>query len=112
MVLVTKKNKDQLRVCANLRRLNKSEKREKSIVPTIDDILTKLAAAQVLSLSDAASGLWQIPLDKESAKLTTFITPFGRYYLYRLPFGITSSPDIFRGEMTEPLKDQEGVAIF
>ena len=78
-----------------LKRLNKSMKREKYILPIIDDILPKLAGAKVFSLSDAASGFWQIRLCRESAKLTTFITPFGRYYFNRLPFGITSAPEIF-----------------
>ena len=32
--------------------------------------------------------VWQIPLSRESALLTTFITPYGRYCFYRLPFGI------------------------
>lgn len=60
--------------------MNKAVKREKFILPTIDDILPKLAHAKVFSLLDAASGFWQIPLEPESAKLTTFITPFGRYF--------------------------------
>ncbi|XP_033182278.1 uncharacterized protein LOC117152964 [Anabas testudineus] len=57
-------------------------------------------------------GFWQIPLDKDSAKLTTFITPFGRYYFNRLPFGISSAPEIFQREMNNLLKDHEGVAAF
>ena len=32
------------------------------------------------------SGFWQIPLDEETAKLTTFMTPFGRYFFTKLPF--------------------------
>ena len=53
--------------------MNRAVKREKYILPTIDDILPKLAHAKVFSLLDAASGFWQIPLDPESAKLTTFL---------------------------------------
>ncbi|KAK9537909.1 hypothetical protein VZT92_005484 [Zoarces viviparus] len=112
MVAVPKKNKEQPRICVDLKRLNKSVKREKFIMPTIDDILPKLAGAEVFSLLDAASGFWQIPLDRESAKLTTFITPFGRYFFNRLPFGITSAPEIFQREMTELLQDQEGLAVY
>ena len=111
-VAVPKNNKEQLRICVDLKRLNKAVKREKFILPTIDDILPKLTGAKVVSLLDAASGFWQIPLDRESAKLTTFITPFGRYFFNRLPFGITSAPEIFQREMTELLKDQEGLAVY
>lgn len=74
--------------------------------------MPKLAGAKVFSLLDAASGFWQIPLDPESTKLTTFITPFGRYYFNRLPFGITSAPEIFQCEMTKLLEGQEGVATY
>lgn len=91
--------------------LNKTVKREKYVLPTINDSLPKLTGAKVFSLLDA-SGFWQIPLDTESTKLTTFITPFGRYYFNSLPFGITSAPEIFQCKMTELLKDHEGVAIY
>ena len=43
---------------------------------------------------DANAGFWQVKLSKESALLTTFITPFGRFCFNRLPFGITSAPRI------------------
>ncbi len=111
MVAVPKKT-GQIRICVDLKQLNKAVKREKFVLPTIDDILPKLAHAQVFSLLDAASGFWQLPLDIDCAKLTTFITPFGRYFFRRLPFGITSAPGIFQREMSAILKDLEGVAVF
>ena len=58
----------------------------------------------------ASCGYWQIPLHPESSRLTTFITPSGRFCFRRLPFGITSAPEIFQKRMTNLLKDQEGVA--
>ena len=61
---------------------------------------------------DAASGFWQIPLDSECVKLTTFITPFGRYCFNRLPFGITSAPEIFQFKMNELLEGLEGVVVY
>ena len=63
----------------------------------------------MFSKIDANSGFWQIPLDKQSALLTTFITPFGRYHFNRLPFGITSAPEHFQRRMSEVLSDLEGV---
>ena len=47
-------------------------------------------------------------MDPESSKLTTFITPFGRYKFNRLPFGITSAPEHFQRRMNEILADTEG----
>ena len=48
------------------------------------------------------------PLGEDSQKLTTFITPFGRYCYTRLPFGITSAPEIFQRRTSEVLAGQEG----
>lgn len=111
MVAVPKKT-GQIRICVDLKQLNKAVKREKFVLPTVDDILPRLAHAQVFSLLDAASGFWQLQLDMDCAKLTMFITPFGRYFFRRLPFGITSAHKIFQREMSKILKDLEGVAVF
>ena len=62
---------------------------------TMDDIIYKFKDSRVFSMLDAAAGYHQIPLEKESAKLTTVITPMGRYYFTRLPLGISSGPEIF-----------------
>ena len=47
-------------------------------------------------------------MEPDSAKFTTFITPFGRYQFNRLPFGITSAPEHFQRCMNEILGDIEG----
>ena len=83
-------------------------KRKRFILPTIDDILLQLAE----SLLDTASGFWQIPLESEAAKLTTFITPVGRYFFKQLPFGISSAPEIFQREMLVLFRGQEGVEVY
>ena len=44
-----------------------------------------------------------------SAKLTTLITPFGRYMFNRLPFGISSAPEHFQKRMDKELSGIEGV---
>ena len=38
-------------------------------------------------------------MDDESSKLLTFNTPWGRYRFTRLPFGISSAPEIYQREM-------------
>lgn len=111
MVAVPKKS-GQIRICVDLKLLNKAVKREKYVLPTINDILPRLAQAKVFSLLDAACGFWQLPLHEDSARLTTFITPFGRFFVKRLSVGITSAPEIFQREMSELLKDQDGIAVF
>ena len=50
---------------------------------------------------DANSGFHQVVLSEDSARLTTFITPFGRYMFRRLPFGISSPPEYFQKRMMD-----------
>ncbi|PVD27865.1 hypothetical protein C0Q70_10440 [Pomacea canaliculata] len=61
---------------------------------------------------DATSGFYQIPLDPDSAKLTTFIAPCGRYFFKRLPFGISSAPEIFQRTMETILKDVPNIICY
>ena len=42
---------------------------------------------------DALKGYHQVPLDEESAAMTTFSTPVGRYQYLRLPFGVVHAGD-------------------
>lgn len=49
MVPVEKKNKEQVRVCVDLKRLNKAVKRERFILPTLEDIAPKLVGAKVFN---------------------------------------------------------------
>ena len=109
IVPVVKPN-GKIRICVDLRKLNEAVKRERYILPTLEDVAPKLAGARVFSKLDASSGYWQIPLHPESSRFTTFITPSGRFFFRRLPFGITSAPEIFQKRMANLLKDQEGVA--
>lgn len=86
MVPILKPNGD-VRICMDLKKLNQAVQRERYIIPTVDDIIHKLKGSSVFSKLDALSGFWQLPLDPETAKHTTFITPFGRFFMKRLPFG-------------------------
>ena len=108
MVVVPKGNK-KVRICVDLTHLNKSVRRERHLLPAVEQSLAQLAGARVFSTLDANSGFWQIPLDRKSALLTTFITPFGRYCFHCLPFGITSAPEHFQRRMSDILTGLEGV---
>lgn len=102
----------KMRICVDLKRLNENVKREKFTLPTLEDILPKLAKSTVFSSLDAESGFWQIALEENSACLTTFITPLSRYCFKRLPFGITSAPEIFQRKMSELLHGHEGTVVY
>lgn len=94
IVIVPKKD-GKIRVCLHPIQLNKAIQREHYQLPTRDEIHAKFKAAHYFSKLDARTGFWQMKLDQNSSKLTCFNTPFGRYRFLRLPFGITSAPEIY-----------------
>ncbi|UYV65638.1 K02A2.6-like [Cordylochernes scorpioides] len=107
MVLVAKPS-GKLRICVDLSILNQNILREIHPIPVVEHTLAQLKGAKVFTKLDANSGFWQIPLSSESSALTTFITPFGRFRFKRLPFGISSAPEIFQKRMGQILEGLEG----
>ena len=103
MVVVIKKS-GGVRICVDLKPLNKCVLCERHPLPRVDDTLAQLTGATTFSKLDTNSGFWQIPLSEESKLLTTFITPFGRYCYNKLPFGITSAPEHFQRRMSSLLE--------
>lgn len=108
-MVVMPKMSGEIRVCVDLKRLNESVLREVHPLPRVDDILAQLAGAKGLSKLDANSRFWQILLTEKSRLLTTFITPFGRYCFTKLPFGISSGPELFQKRMSQILSGLDGV---
>ncbi|UYV76843.1 K02A2.6-like [Cordylochernes scorpioides] len=107
MVLVAKPS-GKLRICVDLSILNQNILRETHPIPVVEHTLAQLKGAKLFTKLDANSGFWQIPLSSESSALTTFITPFGRFRFKRLPFGISSAPEIFQKRMGQILEGLEG----
>lgn len=111
MVIVPKKN-DSVRICVDYTKLNQSVQRERFQLPLAGEIFAKLHGAKFFTTLDAATGFWQIPLTESCSSLTTFITPFGRYRFTRLPFGISSGPEVFHRSMQQVLEGIEGADCF
>ena len=105
MVVVPKAN-GRVRICVDLTHLNK---REIHPMSSVDESLAKLGNASVFSKLDANSGFWQLPLDEESKLLTTFITPQVRFAFNRIPFSISSAPEIFTRTISVILQGLDGV---
>ena len=110
-IVCVPKSNGKVRVCVDMTALNKCVQREIHPMASVDTSLAKLGDgnSQYLTKLDANSGFWQIPLDTESRLLTTFITPFGRFCFNRLPFGISSAPEIFQRMMSDVLEGLDGV---
>ena len=110
MVVVPKKS-GAIRICVDYRPLNESVLREVHPLPTVEENLSKLAGATVFTKLDSNCGFWQIPLEESSRDLTTFITPFGRFWFNKLPFGINSAPEHFQRRINKMLTGLKGVIV-
>lgn len=106
---VPRKPNGKIRICIDPQPLNTALMREHYKLPTLDDVLPKLNNAKIFSKLDVKEAYWHVKLDEESSKLTTMITPFGRYRWARLPFGLKVSSEIFQRKLNEVLGDLDGV---
>ena len=67
--------------------------------------------AKVSSVLDAKTGFWQVKLTESSSYFTTFNTPFGRYRWKRMPFGISSAPEVWQQKMNELVEGLSGMEV-
>lgn len=70
--------------------------REHFPMQKIEDVISGTTNAKVFIVLDANHGFLQVKLDKDSSKLATFNTPFGRYSYSRLPFELLQLLRCFR----------------
>ena len=110
MVTIIKPN-GQLHICIYPCNLNRAVKREYYPMQTIEEVVTRMPNTKYFSVLDASSGFWQVSLDTENTDLCTFNTPFGRYKFKCLPFGLSSSQDVFQNLLSEMFEYIEGVEV-
>lgn len=107
-IVVATKKSGSIRICGDFTELNRFIVRERLILPSTEEIFSKLSNAKVFSKLDARMGFWQIQLSEECKRLTTFITPFGRYCYNRMPFGISSAPEHYQRRVAKVLEGLQG----
>ena len=83
-----------VRLVTDYTKLNSYVDRPVHPFPSVIDILQSIPSeAKYFAKFDAVNGYFQIGLDNESSKLTTFILPSGRYQYLRIPQGLNASSD-------------------
>ncbi|XP_058828239.1 uncharacterized protein K02A2.6-like [Topomyia yanbarensis] len=111
MQIVEKPN-GTLRICLDPKPLNACIKREHYLIPKSEDLLSRMSGKRVFTVLDLRNGFWHMELDRQSSDLTTFMTPFGRFRWNRLPFGISSAPELFQKRMVQLFGDIPGVEVY
>ena len=111
-IVVTRRKNGKPRICGDFRRLNKHIERERFVIPSAESFFAKLHGAKYFTSLDLESGFNQILLDEQSSLVTTIATHKGNYRYLRLPFGVSSAPEIFQRVMSDHFKDLPGVLVF
>ncbi|UYV79499.1 K02A2.6-like [Cordylochernes scorpioides] len=111
-MVVVKKPSGKYRICIDPRELNKWVLREHYTLPAPENILAEIPKAKFYSVLDAKSAFWQLPLSENKSKYLVMSTPFGRYRFLRLPFGISSAPEIFQKIMHKIFCDIPNVVCY
>ena len=86
----------KVRLVTDYRRINEHIDRPVHPFPSCRDIIRGLKPnSQWFLKFDAVQGYFQVPLDDESSRLTTFLVKSGRYRFTRAPMGLSPSSDYF-----------------
>lgn len=110
-LLIVEKSNGQLRLVLDPKDLNKAIKREHYFLRTVEDIVSTLHGKRVFTVIDMSQAFHAIVLNKESTKLCTFNSIFGRFSFNRLPYGICSAPEVFQKRVSEIFADIQGVQV-
>jgi len=111
IVVATRKSGD-IRVCVDLREVNKAIITDSFPLPHFKDLLCRLSNARVFSKIDLKSAYHQIPLAEESRDMTCFITHWGLDRNTRVCFGLASTPSDFQRITMEILNGLENVICY
>lgn len=111
LVIIEKVDKN-LRICLDPQELNNVLLRNYHLIPTLEEIITKLCHKSVFSVLDLSDGFYNIKLTDESTKLCAFSTPFGCYRFLRLPFGLSIAPEIFQKYSEKTFGDIPGIIVY
>ena len=91
-----------------MQQANMAVKRERYLIPTIDEVLQDLNQSKFFSKLDLNPAYHQIELAPESRDITTFGTHDGLYRYKRLMFGIRCVPEMYQKVIRQVLQDCEG----
>ena len=100
-----------VRICGDYKvTINQHLKIDHYPMPKAEDIFSTLNGGEKFTKLDLSQAYLQLPLDKESQKLTTVNTHKGLFQYTRLPYGIASAPAIFQMTMDKILQGLDGVS--
>lgn len=95
-VLMAAKNDGGLRFCVDFRKVNALTKGNQYPLPLIEETLSRIAKAKILTKIDIRQAFHKIRMHPDSEDLTTFRTRYGSYKYKVMPFGLSGGPATFQ----------------
>ena len=111
-IVVKRKSNGEIRLCVDLRSLNKVIWVDGHPPPRINNLISLLHGATVFSKLDMRSAYHQVVLDASSRHLTAFVTPDGVFQYCRMSFGLASAAAVFQRVIEEVLHGLEGISVY
>jgi hypothetical protein len=105
IVVVPKKN-GKIRICVNLKNVNAVTQRDHFPLPFTENVLERVAGAEVYSFLDGFSGYNQVLIAEEDRHKTAFATEWGIFAYKVMPFGLCNAPATFQRVMSYAFRNQ------
>ncbi|XP_062558201.1 uncharacterized protein K02A2.6-like [Armigeres subalbatus] len=87
------KDNGEIRLCVDMRRVNKAVLRETHPLPIVDELFGGIHGAVCFSKLDVKEAYHQVEIAERSREITTFIAKQGLFRFKRLMFGISCAPE-------------------
>lgn len=95
-LVVVRKKSGKIRLCVDLRNLNKCFKKDNYPLPKMEQLLQKFLGAKVMSFLDGFSGYNQVSIHPDDQEKTAFTTPRGTFMYSKMPFALMNAGAIFQ----------------
>ena len=109
-LVIARKKTGGLRVCVDLRAVNKSITPDP--LPTAEELTTQFHGSITFTKLDLRQGYLQVPLHPNSRDLIAFVPHMGVYRYTRVPFGLSSASSCFQKMMATIFAGIPGVVIY
>ena len=88
IVVIIKKNGEDIRLCIDYRRVNQLSRLMVYPMPLINERLQDMDKAMWYCSLDMASGFWVVEMPEQARTISVFITPSGLFEWLLMPFGL------------------------
>lgn len=105
MVVQEKKQKGEIGICVDLRKLNDACVHDLFPTPFIDEVLENVGGQEAYSFTDGFSGYHQIKIAPKDRSKMTFVIEWGCFQYTVMPFGLRTHQPSFRASLSPRLRN-------